>query len=85
VLCVCFVVRYGTIVQAKRKVKKGRCAVSPLDKMWSSFVAIGLMAGASVLIVYARSRTRRIVRVLGTIVATMLLLLAIVYALAALV
>ncbi|MBU6145164.1 MAG: DUF2768 family protein [Paenibacillaceae bacterium] len=59
--------------------------MSPLDKMWSSFVAIGLMAGASVLIVYARSRARRIVRVLGTLVATILLLLAVVYALVALV
>lgn len=59
--------------------------MSPLDKMWASFVAIGLMAGASFVIVYARARARRIWRVLGTITATVMLLLALVYAVVALV
>ena len=31
--------------------------MSPLDKMWASFVAMGLMVVASFLISYARTRT----------------------------
>ncbi|OCT12519.1 hypothetical protein A8709_32365 [Paenibacillus pectinilyticus] len=31
--------------------------MSPLDKMWASFVAMGLMVAASFLISYARSRS----------------------------
>ena len=33
--------------------------MSPLDKMWASFVAMGLMVVASFLISYARTRTSR--------------------------
>ncbi|MDD9267625.1 DUF2768 family protein [Paenibacillus sp. GCM10023248] len=42
--------------------------MSSLDKMWASFVAIGLMVVASLLISYARTRTKGWVRaVLSTI------------------
>ncbi|MCU6795846.1 MULTISPECIES: DUF2768 family protein [Paenibacillus] len=43
--------------------------MSPMDKMWASFVAIGLMAGASFLISYARNRTRGVIRIILSIIA----------------
>ncbi|NHN28738.1 DUF2768 family protein [Paenibacillus agricola] len=43
--------------------------MSSMDKMWASFVAIGLMAGASFLISYARSRTKGAIRMILSIIA----------------
>ncbi|UJF36200.1 DUF2768 family protein [Paenibacillus hexagrammi] len=43
--------------------------MSSLDKMWASFVAIGLMVVASLLISYARTRTKGAVRVILSIIA----------------
>ncbi|WP_240413886.1 DUF2768 family protein [Paenibacillus periandrae] len=43
--------------------------MSPMDKMWASFVAIGLMAGASFLISYARNRTKGVIRIILSIIA----------------
>ncbi|PZE21959.1 DUF2768 family protein [Paenibacillus xerothermodurans] len=43
--------------------------MSPMDKMWASFVAIGLMAGASLLITFARHRTSGIIRIILSTIA----------------
>ncbi|MZQ84388.1 DUF2768 family protein [Paenibacillus sp. 5J-6] len=46
--------------------------MSSLDKMWASFVAIGLMVVASLLISYARTRTQGWIRVVLSTVAFIL-------------
>ncbi|MFD0694847.1 DUF2768 family protein [Paenibacillus sp. GCM10027628] len=46
--------------------------MSSLDKMWASFVAIGLMVVASLLISYARTRTQGAVRVILSTIAFLL-------------
>ncbi|MBD0380604.1 DUF2768 family protein [Paenibacillus sedimenti] len=43
--------------------------MSSLDKMWASFVAIGLMVVASLLISYARTRTKGAIRVILSTIA----------------
>ncbi|WP_281886899.1 DUF2768 family protein [Paenibacillus sp. YYML68] len=43
--------------------------MSPLDKMWASFIAIGLMVFASFLITFARTRTKGVLRVILSIIA----------------
>lgn len=46
--------------------------MSSMDKMWASFIAIGLMLAASGLITFARSKTRGFVRVLLSFIAFLL-------------
>ena len=46
--------------------------MSSLDKMWASFVAIGLMVVASLLISYARTRTQGAIRVILSTIAFLL-------------
>ncbi|MEW9699005.1 DUF2768 family protein [Paenibacillus sp. SI8] len=46
--------------------------MTSLDKMWASFVAIGLMVGASFLISYARTRTKGAVRIILSTIAFLL-------------
>lgn len=53
--------------------------LSSMDKMWVSFIAIGLMAVASLLVTFARLKTKGIVRFILTAVAFVLLLLALLY------
>jgi hypothetical protein len=53
--------------------------MSPLEKMWASFVAIGLMAFSTFLISYARSRTTGVVRIILATIAFLMLLVAIMY------
>ncbi|HZG85229.1 DUF2768 family protein [Paenibacillus sp.] len=55
--------------------------MSPLDKMWASFVAIGLMAFASVLITFARAKTQGAVRLTLSIIAFAMLVLMLPFAL----
>lgn len=55
--------------------------MSSLDKMWASFVALGLMAVASLLITYARTRTTGVLRIILSVVAFLLLLLMVPFAL----
>jgi len=55
--------------------------MSPMDKMWASFVALGCMAAASLLITYARAKTKGAVRVVLSIVAFALLVLMVPFAL----
>jgi hypothetical protein len=49
--------------------------MSSMDKMWASLIAIALMLVASVLITFARSKTKGIIRVVLTIFAFLLLIL----------
>jgi hypothetical protein len=53
--------------------------MSSLDKMWASFVAMGLMVVAMFLITYARTRTKGAVRLILSIFAFLLLILGLPY------
>jgi hypothetical protein len=53
--------------------------MSGLDKMWASFVGIGLMAAASLLITYARAKTKGILKFSLASFSFILLLIAMVY------
>lgn len=53
--------------------------MSPLDKMWASFVAIGLMVAASLLITYARNKTTGVVRFILSLIAFLLFIPILLY------
>ncbi|WP_026326452.1 DUF2768 family protein [Paenibacillus ginsengihumi] len=53
--------------------------MSPMDKMWASFIAIGLMIAASLLITFARNKTTGIVRVILSIIAFLLFIPILLY------
>ncbi|MBP1988903.1 DUF2768 family protein [Paenibacillus eucommiae] len=53
--------------------------MSSMDKMWASFVAIGLMVVASLLISYARTRTKGVVRVILSFIAFILFVPILIY------
>ncbi|MFH5184754.1 DUF2768 family protein [Paenibacillus sp. TAB 01] len=53
--------------------------MSPMDKMWASFIAIGLMVAASLLITFARSKTKGVLRIVLSMVAFMLFLPILLY------
>ena len=53
--------------------------MSPLEKMWASFVAIGLMSFSTLLISYARTRTTGVIRFILVSVSFFMLLVAIMY------
>ncbi|WP_199614969.1 DUF2768 family protein [Paenibacillus alkalitolerans] len=55
--------------------------MSSLDKMWASFVAIGLMAVASLLISFARAKTRGVLRFVLSFIAFLLFIPILIYAL----
>ncbi|WP_028561309.1 DUF2768 family protein [Paenibacillus pinihumi] len=50
-----------------------------MTKMWVSFVGIGLMALAAVLITIARTKTRGVVRIILSIIAFVILILGFIY------
>jgi hypothetical protein len=50
-----------------------------MTKMWVSFIGIGLMALAAVLITIARTKTRGVVRIVLSIVAFIVLVLGFIY------
>ncbi len=50
--------------------------MDPMQKMWASLIAIGLMALSALMITFARSKTRGIIRVVLSIIAFATLLLA---------
>ncbi|XEC92761.1 DUF2768 family protein [Paenibacillus tarimensis] len=50
-----------------------------MTKMWVSFIGIGLMALAAVVITVARTKTKGIVRLILTIIAFGLLILGFIY------
>ncbi|SDC39987.1 Protein of unknown function [Paenibacillus sp. UNCCL117] len=56
--------------------------MSPLDKMWASFVAIGLMIAASLLITFARTRTKGVTRILLSLLAFILFIPILIYMMA---
>lgn len=56
--------------------------MSGLDKMWASFVSMGLMVVASLLITYARSKTTGWVRTVLSVVAFLLFIPILIYMLA---
>ncbi|WP_127585299.1 DUF2768 family protein [Paenibacillus koleovorans] len=58
--------------------------MSSLDKMWASFVGMGLMIVASLLITFARVKLGGFFRVVVSIIAFLLLLISIVFMLASL-
>lgn len=53
--------------------------MSSLDKMWASFIAIGLMVAASLLITFARSKTTGFVRVILSAIAFLLFIPILLY------
>ncbi|TVY11703.1 DUF2768 family protein [Paenibacillus cremeus] len=53
--------------------------MTSMDKMWASFIAIGLMIAASVLISFARSKTTGVVRVLLSLVAFLMFIPILLY------
>ncbi|MDB5053803.1 MAG: hypothetical protein JWM44_1853 [Bacilli bacterium] len=53
--------------------------MSGLDKMWASFVAMGLMVAASLLITYARTRTKGILRLVLSFVAFLIFIPILLY------
>ncbi|GIQ71038.1 DUF2768 family protein [Xylanibacillus composti] len=50
--------------------------MDPMQKMWASFVAIGLMALSAFIITFARSKTRGIIRVVLSLIAFVTLFVA---------
>jgi hypothetical protein len=57
--------------------------MDPMTKMWVSFVGIGLMVLAAVIITFARLKTRGWVRLILSVVAFILLLAGLVYGMVA--
>jgi|HigsolmetaAR203D_1030402.scaffolds.fasta_scaffold00169_53 hypothetical protein len=55
--------------------------LSSLDKMWVSFIGIGLMAVAALLITFARMKTKGVVRFALSFVAFLLLVIGFLYGL----
>ncbi|WP_274364497.1 DUF2768 family protein [Paenibacillus thermotolerans] len=55
--------------------------MSSLDKMWASFVALGLMILASLLISFARAKTRGVIRFILSFIAFLLFIPILLYAL----
>ncbi|GGF87858.1 DUF2768 family protein [Paenibacillus abyssi] len=53
--------------------------MDPMTKMWVSFIGIGLMALAAVVITIARTKTRGVVRIILSIIAFVLLLFGFLY------
>ncbi|MCU6710024.1 DUF2768 domain-containing protein [Paenibacillus sp. J5C_2022] len=53
--------------------------MDPMTKMWVSFLGIGLMAIAAVVITFARLKTKGFVRIILSIVAFFCLLLGFIY------
>lgn len=53
--------------------------LSSMDKMWVSFIAIGLMAVAALIVTFARTKTRGIIRVILSVIAFILLMLGLLY------
>ncbi|QTH46532.1 DUF2768 family protein [Cohnella sp. LGH] len=48
--------------------------MDPMSKMWMSFIGIGLMVVAALIITYARTKTKGWVRLVLTLVAVVVLI-----------
>jgi hypothetical protein len=53
--------------------------MSGLDKMWASFVAMGLMVAASFLITFARQKTQGTLRLILSIIAFLIFIPILIY------
>jgi hypothetical protein len=53
--------------------------MSGLDKMWASFVAIGLMVFASLLITFARQKTTGVLRFILSFIAFLIFIPIMIY------
>jgi hypothetical protein len=53
--------------------------MSGMDKMWASFIGMGLMVLASFLITFARVKTKGIIRGVLSVTAFFILLVSVVY------
>lgn len=53
--------------------------MSSMDKMWASFIGMGLMVLASFLITFARVKTKGIIRGVLSVAAFFILLVSVVY------
>lgn len=54
--------------------------MDPMQKMWASFVAIGLMVLSALIVSWARAKTRGWIRAVITIVAFLMLLIGVIFA-----
>ncbi|WP_123040817.1 DUF2768 family protein [Cohnella candidum] len=57
--------------------------MDPMTKMWVSFVGIGLMVAAAVIITFARLKTKGWIRLVLSIASFLMLLIGLVYGLVA--
>ncbi len=48
--------------------------LNPMDKMWVSFIGIGLMVIAALVITFARTKTKGWIRLVLTLIAIVLLI-----------
>lgn len=55
--------------------------LSSMDKMWVSFIGIGLMIIASLMVTFARLKTKGVIRLILTFIAFVLLLLGLLFGL----
>lgn len=60
---------------------RGMHKMDAMTKMWVSFIAIGLMVFASVLITFARAKTKGVIRFVLSFIAFGCLLLSMIYGL----
>jgi hypothetical protein len=52
--------------------------MTPLEKMWVSFYAIGLLIAASLLVTFARKKTKGVIRFILTLISFLLLVFGVV-------
>jgi hypothetical protein len=53
----------------------GDITMSSMDKMWASLIAIALMLVATLIITFARNKTKGIIRFVLTLIAFLLLII----------
>lgn len=53
--------------------------MSSMDKMWASFIALGLMAVATLLITFARAKTRGVAKFILSLIAFLLFIPILLY------
>ena len=55
--------------------------MDPMTKMWVSFLGIGLMAIAAVIITFARLKTKGVVKIVLSLIAFIMLVFGFIYGL----
>lgn len=78
----CFVMAacewYNTLLKMGER-ERGAEHLDPMDKMWVSFIGIGLMALAAAVVTFARLKTKGWVRLVLTLIAFVLLVFGVIY------